>query len=311
MKSILTVICIAFLQIISAQQRLDIQEYPTDSKKYERNTKDYAQVTSLIENGEYQSAFEELKRLEEKAIKDVAPADYYYILNQTKKFIFGIDNNAKDNNFYTWSNQFDEELQEMVWEDVQKVETLPFPLNAILHSNIADRIELLNLNQLITYDDESLIWKINNESKKLKNGDFLELVNYHTLKSIENPSRLMGISSDNFNDSTTNEFSEALQQYRTLFELLADNLFNDDDAQNNNTYLNSFGKTDDLLKINDFYSKENFNYQLYYHIEKLHFQNKRWDAYAFWVAKRLNEAFNSNTGFADCLVRNSPFFDNS
>ena len=70
MKIIITFICIAFMQIISAQQRLDIQVYPTDSKKYERNTKDYVQVTSFIENGEYQSAFDELKRLEKKAIKD-------------------------------------------------------------------------------------------------------------------------------------------------------------------------------------------------------------------------------------------------
>ena len=58
MKFILTILCIAFLQIISAQQRLDIQVYPTDSKKYVRNTKDYLQVTSFIENGEYKSAFE-------------------------------------------------------------------------------------------------------------------------------------------------------------------------------------------------------------------------------------------------------------
>ena len=65
MKFILTILCIAFLQIISAQQRLDIQGYPTDSIKYERNTNHYTQVTSLIENGEYQSAFEELKRLEQ------------------------------------------------------------------------------------------------------------------------------------------------------------------------------------------------------------------------------------------------------
>ena len=223
--------------------------------------------------------------------------------------IFGIDNNEKDNNFYTWSNQFDEELQEMVWEDAQKVETLPFPLNAILHSNIADLIELLNLNQLLTFDDESLIWKINKETKKLKNGNFLELVNYHTLKSIENPSRLMAISSDNFKDSSNEEFSEALQQYRTLFELLADNLFNDDTSQNyGNTDLNYFGKTDDLLKINDFYSKENFNYQLYFHIEKLHAQNKRWDAYAFWVAKRLNDAFHSNEKYSKELMSAYQYF---
>ncbi|MFN5443931.1 MAG: alpha-2-macroglobulin family protein, partial [Crocinitomicaceae bacterium] len=302
MKFLLSILLICCLKVVSAQYRFDIKDYPADDIKYQRNIKDYNQFNLLVENGEYKLAFEELKRLENKAIKELKPDDFFYVLTRMDELLWG--------DIEIWSSDFDEgELQELVWKDAQKVEKLPFPLNAILHAKLAGRIEMLEINQLLSFDDESLIWKINNETKKIKNGTFQELVQYHSFQSINRPRDLMKISAANFNDSSSLNQFEALQQYMTLFELLADRFLSDDDAQNKNTDLNCFGKTDDLLKINDFYSKENFNYQLFYHIEKLHAQNKRWDAYAFWVAKRLNEAFNSNDNYSKELMTAYHYFE--
>ena len=302
MKFLLSILFICCLKVVSAQYYFEIKDYPAADIKYQRTIEDYNQFNLYMENGEYKLAFEELKRIENKAIKELKPADFFYVLTRMDELLWG--------DFSICTSNFDEgELQELVWKDAQKVEKLSFPLNAILHSKLAGRIEMLEFNELLSFDDESLIWKINNETKKIKNGNFQELVQYHRFQSINRPRDLMKISSANFNDSSSLNKFEALQQYMTLFELLIDDLEGDEHVINNENFdVNYLGKTDDLLKINNFNSKENFNYQLFYHIEKLHFQNKRWEAYAFWVAKRLNFTIKSFPNYSNNLTEAYNYF---
>lgn len=281
-----------FLTLLTVQfstaQKLNITDYPTVQPTTSVQLFDWKKIDSLKENGLVREAIQQIKVLQEKAIKTKNIQEFWNTLKELEPLYF--------------EAQFEnDEAQQFVWEFSQKAEKLPFPLNNLMHLQAVNWINGAFYQGKITFDDESLNWTINGKPTKLQNNNIDELIRYHKIASLNQPMELMKISAQLI--SSLESDVEVVKNSMSAFELITNQLiqsprnFNnqkdyDDRLITDSTY---FGMTDDLVKAQDFNDSSAIYFQLYYHIEQLCLKNNRLDNYGFWVERRLHAVYQKAT----------------
>ena len=277
MKNILTIFFLITLNLnVFSQFQLNIAEYPKTKIAPKSKEIDFSKYELLKKDGLPRKAFEELKRLEVKALTEKNTKAYWKILSEIQSIV----EQAQYEN---------EEQQKIIWDYAQQAEKLEFPFNNMLHFHLKNWMSLNRWNEfLFTFDDESLLWPIDGKNVKLTNGDLSVLINYHQKMVIDKPTELMKIELNSILEK--DEISEP-KSMESLFEYFAFSIINETEFYSLNINIKDslyYGYTDELPTAKDFYEPDYFTFQLYYHLEKLTLTNKRFDTYAYWVGKRLN-----------------------
>jgi len=273
---------------IYGQESIKLTSYPPISYEIIKTSYDWREINQLKTDGLPRKTIEALKVLEEKALKENNYIEYWKILEEYGPLF----QEAQYEGAIT---------QKIVWEYAKQVELIKFPFNNILHYHLKNWLQELNWSGELASDDESLEWKINGKVAKIKNSDYKNLYTYHQLKSIENPTELMKISSEGFLKIDENYNRNQAHIY-TLFDFLANRLLSDDEYDSNQPEQSDltkekliFGSTADLLKIKTIKDSLHLNFQLMFQLETLSYKNNRWDAYAFWLHQRITKAENLYT----------------
>ncbi len=273
---------------VVGQNLSNINGYPPLTKSISAPEYNWDEVNSFKTDGLPRKAIDKIKEIQKRAIKE----------NNSKEFW----KSCKELDELLERSQYDPiENQLFVWEFAQKADSLPFPLNNLMHYQVYKWINSLYWKGELRFDDESLLWNIEGKQTKLVNQSINELYDYHQKRSLNNPSELMKFSSSIFWEKGNNS---QIQKYSiTLFECLALKVINSpNNYRINNDFDNRmisdstfFSFTNNLMKADNVNDPEYLNIQLYYHIEQLCLKNMRWDAYAFWVEQRLNEVVEKST----------------
>lgn len=265
-----------------------ITEYPPLAKAIDFPDYNWKEINSLKTNGLPRKAIDKIKELQTKAIAE----------NNVKEFW----KSCKELDELLERAQYDtEENQLFVWGFAQKADSLPFPMNNLMHYQVCKWINSLYWKGELTFDDESLLWDIEGKPTKLINEVVADLFDYHQKKILDQPTDLMKISSAFF----LNKDNEPhFQKYTiTLFEFLAYKvIYLPNNYRIHNSFDNKmisdstfFGLTSNLPRAKDFNDPAYLNIQLYYHIEQLCLKNKRLDGYAYSVEQRINEVTEKST----------------
>lgn len=288
MRNIITIL--VFLLLTGANvfsQKLNISEYPPITTVSEFPAYDWKEINTMIENGLPRKAIEKILVLQEKAIAEKNAREFW----KSCKFLGDLIERA---------DYEQEEQQEFVWNYTQKVDKLPFPMNAILHSFLTEWLDRLMDYSLFSYDDESLVWNINGSSEKLDYQKAGELIKYHSDQVFQNPMELMKLATTSyypFEARILEKFDFERQSYlnqMTLFDVFCHKKFpNYTQSDVNFVDENFLSDTDDLLAAIGKQDSLYANFLLYYHLEKLNWINKRYDSYGYIIEKRLNFASSS------------------
>lgn len=277
-----------FFVQFSTAQKLNVTDYPTVQSTTSIQLFDWKKIDSLKENGLVREAIQQIKVLQEKAIKTKNIQEFWNTLKELEPLYF--------------QAQFEnDEAQQFVWEFSEKVGKLPFPLNNLMHLQAVNWINSAFYQGKITFDDESLMWTINGKPTKLQNNNIDELIRYHKIASLNQPMELMKISAQLISSIESDE--EVVKNSMSAFELIANQLIKSNRNFNNQTDYDDrlitdsiyFGMTDDLVKAQDFNDSSAIYFQLYYHIEQLCLKNNRLDNYGFWVERRLHAVYQKAT----------------
>ena len=266
-----------------SQFQLNITEYPKIAIAPKTKEIDFSKYELLKNDGLPHKAFDELKRLEINALSEKNSKEYWKILTEIQSIVE--------------QAQFDQdEQQKIIWEYAKQAEKLEFPFNNILHFQLNNWLERNRWNEsLFSFDDESLLWPIDGKNVKLTNGDLSDLINYHQKMMMDKPTELMKMELNSILEK--DELSEP-RSMESLFEYFAFSIINETDFNSLDISLKDslyYGYTDELPSAIDFYEPDYFTFQLYYHLEKLTLTNKRFDTYAYWVGKRLNQVYQFST----------------
>lgn len=241
----------------------------TNSVKY-----DYTHYKKLKGDGVPKLAFEELKRLKEKAILEKNIGEFWTIANELK--------NALQRSYFE-----NEELEKEIWNLANESEKISFPLNNILHYYVAEIIQNHKYYSVFNYDDESLTWIFDGKQQKLTNNNLTNLINYHKNMSIDKRIELQKFSIQEYDVS---ENKNGLY-YPTLFDYFVTKYIEDNKYTINKLIIlepNLFERTE-VLSQSKLINDSNYKLiKLYSELETLNLKNKNWLAYANHVKSRLN-----------------------
>jgi uncharacterized protein YfaS (alpha-2-macroglobulin family) len=290
MKYLFSIIALLliFSPSVFGQGFSSIVDYPPLYKQISFPTYEWKEIDQLKTDGLPRKAIEKIKELQNKAIVENNLKEFWLTCLQLDELL----NHA----------QFEsDEHQLFVWEFAQRADKLPFPMNNLMHYQVSKWINSIFWSGYLSFDDESLLWKIDGKEAKLTNEKAIELFDYHQKMSLSSGSELMKFSSKDFIDN--NESAELNKNTITLFEVLAYKALTSpresmipyrgqDRFISDSTF---FDLTQNFKKAIDFSDTRTFRFQLYYHLEELCLKNKRFDAYGFWSNARLKEVYSSST----------------
>ncbi len=285
MKNILFSLLFFLTFVSNSFSQIVVTEYPPLTPLTNVVTYDWRDVDQLIENGLPRQAIEKILVLQEKASTEYNVAEYWKSCELLDQLLYRAQYEQDEN-------------QKFVWNLAQKAKTTPFPMNNILHLQIAKWINSLYWNGSLTFDDESLAWDINGVATKLHNQSYQQLYSYHQRMSLNDAESLMRISSSKIaNDEMSDDNTK---YFFTVFDVIANEIIlstNNYRSGNNRTISDStfYGSTADFSKSKNFSDSNYLNFQLYQHLEKLCLANERLNAYAYWVDRRLDLVYEFST----------------
>ena len=187
MKYLFSIIALLliFSPSVFGQGFSSIVDYPPLYKQISFPTYEWKEIDQLKADGLPRKAIEKIKELQNKAIAENNLKEFWLTCLQLDELL----NHA----------QFEsDEHQLFVWEFAQRADKLPFPMNNLMHYQVSKWINSIFWSGYLTFDDESLLWKIDGKEAKLTNENAIELFDYHQKMSLSSGSELMKFSSKDF-----------------------------------------------------------------------------------------------------------------
>jgi uncharacterized protein YfaS (alpha-2-macroglobulin family) len=265
-----------FSEKAMSQFNQDISDYPSiqfvSSGKY-----NWDFVNEKIKKGLPREALIQIQILSDQAISDTNLYDFMLSLSLIEQQLDRARFESK-------------EYEQFIWNYNEKADSIPFPLNNILHKSLATWIYRLKASRKISLNDESLSWTIDGVKKKLNEQTLENLIHYHQNKTLTNAVGLMAFANP---DLPTSNY-QRINISTTLFDLLAGNLIHTNYHSHNRYHSERltdpvyFASTDELSEAEHLKDSINQTLLLFYHLEKLNWNNKRYENYAHLTTERLS-----------------------
>ncbi|MFA7272550.1 MAG: alpha-2-macroglobulin family protein [Crocinitomicaceae bacterium] len=238
------------------------QNFPPIDSKIKFAQHDFKLVNQYKEDGLPNKAVGELIKIQERAIQE---KNLFNFQQSTERLLEMTTQGGMEAN----------EIQQLFFTQHQLLTKTTGAILNLLALNLNEHCNFWQFRNNFSFDDESLEWSINGKPTRLKNQDISPLSNEYKRVLLKNETDLMRIAANQIFD--TNE----LEYQPTLYDVLA------------NYYLESFGY-DEIVEACHWESTFDFsqdtlsvNQRIYANLEQLHKTNQRWDAYAFWLERRL------------------------
>jgi hypothetical protein len=243
------------------------QSFPPIDNKIIYAKHDFKKVEKLLEDGLPNKAIEELLAIQEKSIQE----NNLFNFNQSLTRIIA--------SLY-YSGMEPKEVQNLFYKHHELLVKVKGPIQNILALNLDNWYQNIRYRNIFSFDDESLNWTIKGKKTQLKNYDPSPLIQEYQTYFLKNEVDLMQIASDQIFDSTE------LKYKPTLYDVLAERSLSSDsyDEMNDSCHWES---TIDFTQ--ESLSKNNL---IFANLEQLHQTNQRWDTYAYWLERRLNNCDN-------------------
>jgi uncharacterized protein YfaS (alpha-2-macroglobulin family) len=284
MNRLFSLFLLVFLCFSSSAQFFTITEYPPISAGTKFQNYDWKTVDMAIVDGTPRLALERIGTVQQQAIKEGNVREFWRTCVRFTELI--------DKALYE-----KEEVEKMIWNFSQKVDSLIFPMDAILHSFLAKWVRHFRDYSLLSYDDESLVWKIKDTVTQLNYEKTGELIQFHLEKSLERAQELMKLGTADYfpygaeKENSRTEYGPDKREQPTLFDVFCLQAMNGYRSKKEEfvdlLYLKD---TDQLLLAKGFSDAQNKDFVLFYHLEKLNWVNERYAAYALLIEKRLSVA---------------------
>lgn len=295
MKRLLFVILSLFIfnNLTLAQNTLTVNRYPAIKYDKAPTSYDWTLVDQLQKEGLPRKAVAQIQVLQKRAIAENNVSEYWKTLDRLNQC------------FYDGMYE-SEDFEQFYWAYNQEVDQLPVPFSNILHWNLAQSLNDLSLGE----NEESKQWKMGDKSIAMNNENRQLLIAFHERAALNHTEELMEWSMKScfyLNSSEdTSSYNNTLKEIPTLFDYLAQSYidqhqysYNRWSYNNNESSLSDpllFSTTDSLPLSKDYTAAKDLTLQLYYHLERLHKETKRYTNYTRCQVDRLNFVTTNYTG---------------
>lgn len=253
---------IVILLFLFSISRVMSQTYPNIDHSIHFEMNDFSEIDGLLNSG-----------LPNKAIAKLLTRQIMAISTQQLKDLDGCYERLQT--AFDQSGKEDEDLQQLFAEQHRIFLSAEGPARNLCANALHHWLSDYRISASFSFDQESLIWKLDGEQVSLKNYDISPLRAFYKSEILKNEGDLMRISAVAVYDSAD------VKYLPTLFDVLAQSVLLDEQTNQNEEFA-YFESTEAFSKL-----KLADSYQLRAKLEVLNKLHKRWDAYAFWVEQRL------------------------
>jgi len=296
-RNLILLLLVAIAQLTNAQSNWTVNRFPALKHTGKPVFYDWKAIENLEEEGLPRKAVEAIKVIQQRAIQEKNAAEYWKTLEHLSR-------NYEDGMYE------EDEIETFYWEINQQAESLPFPLSNIAHYHL-----YTSLNN-IYFSESGRQWKMGAQHFVPNNDTRQQLIGYHERASLNQPEELMEWSLErcirfNVNDSDSlsweaSVYRSQLKMYPTLFDFFAKEYI----SRHSNDYgihydwnetleitdPLSFSTTDSLKLSKDYNANNDLVFPLFYALEKLHSEQKRFELYTEWQMTRIDFVTNAYSG---------------